>query len=485
MLLVASFMLLELRRDAWDKAEQTSQNLAQVIDRDLVRNIEIIDLSLQAVVSNLKIPAVSEASPELRQLILFDRAATARDMGVLLVIDEHGDIAIDAGAVRPRKANYADREYFRAHRTDRGVGLFIGAPIVSRLTGERTLPFTRRIDKADGTFGGVVLGTLKLSYFARLFDRIALGGKGAINLFHTDGTRIMRYPYAEADIGVNISGTRNFERFVRENSGSFVGVAVRDSVERLYTFTRIGALPLILSVSLGSDDVEGEWRRKAIAISAIVAGLCAMTIALLLLFGRELQRRALAQAQLARLSLTDALTGLPNRRRFDEAFAASWENASRSSEPLSLLIVDADHFKRFNDEHGHAVGDEVLKALAHSLAASVHRRTDLVCRFGGEEFAMLLPATDQRGALRIAERIHAEVKSLSVPAVGIVSGAVTVSIGLASTEGGAGLAGPSLFLRLADQALYAAKAAGRDRTEVAPDPSSTPRSAKSLRLVSQ
>ncbi|WP_163540189.1 GGDEF domain-containing protein, partial [Klebsiella pneumoniae] len=89
--------------------------------------------------------------------------------------------------------------------------------------------------------------------------------------------------------------------------------------------------------------------------------LCGLTVVLSLLFGRELRHRAAMQAELARLSLTDALTGLPNRRRFEEAFEAAWDRARRTGKPLSLLVVDADHFKRYNDRYGHAVGDEVLK----------------------------------------------------------------------------------------------------------------------------
>ena len=96
MLVMSGLMLLDLRRDAWDKADQTSRNLLQVIERDIARNVEIIDLSLQGAVDNLKAPGVSEATPDMRRLILFDRAATARDMGDMLVLDENGDSIADA-----------------------------------------------------------------------------------------------------------------------------------------------------------------------------------------------------------------------------------------------------------------------------------------------------------------------------------------------------------------------------------------------------
>lgn len=469
MLVVSGIMLLDLRQDAWDKAEQTSKNLLQVIEHDISRNIEIIDLTLQAVVDNLKAPGVAEATPELRQLILFDRASSARDLGVMLVLDENGEAVIDASSLPPRKLNNADRDYFQAHRAHRDLGLLMSGPLVSRLTGSRIVVLSRRIDKPDGTFGGIVLGSLKLSYFSRLFDQIGLSPDDAINLYLRDGTRLIRHPHEEADIGANIAGTPIFDRFVREQAGAFVGVSVRDGVERHYAFTQVGEWPLVVNVALSTDAIEAAWRNKALVISAIVLALCGLTVFLSLLYGRDLRRRAALQAELAELSCTDTLTGLPNRRRFDEIVDRVWATARRTHRPVSLLVVDADHFKRYNDRYGHTVGDEVLKGLAQCLRASVHRPDDLVARVGGEEFVVLLPETDMEGASRIAAALHSAVASLSVPSAGITAGAVTVSVGLA--VGPAEAASPNDLFEQADAALYAAKKAGRNQTQCASDTS--------------
>ncbi|GJD56331.1 sensor domain-containing diguanylate cyclase [Methylobacterium dankookense] len=481
MLVVSALMLLDLRRDAWDKSEQTSKNLLQVIERDIARNVELIDLSLQAVVDNIRAPETAEASPRARQLILFDRSATAKDLGVMLVIDADGDIAVDAQALPPRKGNYADREYFTVHKARRDVGLYIGRPLVSRLTGERMLPFSRRIDNADGSFAGVALATLKLSYFVRLFDRLGLGRDGAINLYLRDGTRVARHPSVEADIGANIAGTGNFDRFVREGSGTFVAPSVRDGVERHYAFTQVGDLPLILNVAVATDEVEAAWRGKAVVITAVVITLCGLTAFLSLMFGRELRRRAAMQAELARLSSTDALTGLANRRRFDEVFATAWDSSRRTGKPVSLILVDADHFKRFNDRYGHTVGDDVLKGLARCLSVSVHRPDDLVARVGGEEFAILLADTDAAGALRVADKVHGALTTLSVASAGIGAGAVTASIGVATGTGVPSGTAQALY-DAADAALYAAKEGGRNQTRCAPADGGGGRS-ESLRLM--
>ncbi len=133
-----------------------------------------------------------------------------------------------------------------------------------------------------------------------------------------------------------------------------------------------------------------------------------------------------------------------------------------------MLIVDADHFKRFNDRYGHQVGDEVLRGLARCLSASVHRPHDLVCRVGGEEFCIIMPDTDQAGALRIAEKVHAEVATLAIGSAGIGVGAITVSIGLAAViPSDADSTSMMALYRFADAALYEAKAAGRNQTRCA------------------
>ncbi|TNC05508.1 GGDEF domain-containing protein [Methylobacterium terricola] len=466
MLVVSGLMLLDLRRDAWDKADQTSRNLLQVIERDIARNIEIVDLILQAVVDNLRTPGVAEVTPQIRQLILFDRAATARDLGAILVLNENGDSVADAASWPARRLNNGDRDYFQAHKANPYLGLHISKPIFSRLLGSRIMVLSRRINKPDGSFGGIVLGSLQLSYFSHLFDQIGLGQDGAINLYLRDGTRIMRHPYEEADIGVNIADAPTFRRFVSAPSGSFVGTSVRDGIERHYAFTQVGGLPLVLNVALATADIEAGWRTKAFVIGVVVMTLCGLTVFLSLLYGRDLRRRDALQTELARLSRTDALTGLPNRRRFEEVFGTAWDRAQRTGELLSLLVVDADHFKRCNDRYGHAIGDEVLKGLARCISSSVHRPDDLVARIGGEEFVVVLPETDADGALRIAGKIHEEVATLGISSAGICPGAVTVSIGVAVGPVKDGASWGDLY-RSADAALYAAKEAGRNCTRSA------------------
>jgi len=200
--------------------------------------------------------------------------------------------------------------------------------------------------------------------------------------------------------------------------------------------------------------------------------LCGLTIGLSFLFGCELRQRTRMQAELARLSLTDVLTGLPNRRRFEDEIARAWTGPPDPAAMRSMLAVDVDHFKAINDRYGHGIGDAVLRGLAACLSAGIRRPGDLACRIGGEEFVMLLAATDLASAHRVADRVHAEVARLALPAAGIPAGALTVSIGIAGSAGGGDGPGAAADLyRAADGALYSAKAHGRNRTCAAPRPS--------------
>lgn len=175
------------------------------------------------------------------------------------------------------------------------------------------------------------------------------------------------------------------------------------------------------------------------------------------------QQQALqtANAQLERLSQTDGLTQLANRRQFDSALAREHAHCRRTGAPLSLLMIDVDQFKRVNDDYGHAKGDDCLRAVARALERGVTRATDLAARYGGEEFACLLPNTDLESACAVAERIRAEVEALGLNNAHAAAPHLTVSIGVATLQGGE-YSETELVVR-ADAELYAAKQAGRNR----------------------
>ena len=162
------------------------------------------------------------------------------------------------------------------------------------------------------------------------------------------------------------------------------------------------------------------------------------------------------------LATTDGLTGLVNRRAFDEALETEASRTTRSSSPMSLLMIDVDRFKSYNDLYGHQAGDEVLKAVGQCLKTTLKRPADLAARYGGEEFVAILPDTDEDGAFFIADSFRESLKALAIPHQGGDKKVVTASVGIAVTSPDEPVA-PAELLHRADEALYTAKHAGRDR----------------------
>lgn len=473
-LLLGGLLLLDARRDAWGRAEQASNNLAMTLERDIARNIATYGLSLQGVIDALQQPGIDDASLGVRRTALFDRAATAEFLGSVLVLDRDGNVTEASTSTQPPVLNLADRDYFQAQRDRPDVGLFVSRAYRSRLRqGDISIAISRRLPDIGGQFAGIVMGALRIAYFQGLFGALDLGPGGSVTLFRQDGRVIARHPFNDADIDRDLSGSANFRRFAAEGSGNFVGRAAIDGVERLYSFRRVGDLPLILAVASSVDDIYAPWRAKAIGIGAILIFLCGASVALSLLFRRELLRRftaeaALAQAagKLAVLAATDGLTGLANRRQFDEALEREWRRAIRGDNPIALLMLDADNFKFYNDHYGHLEGDHVLRSIADCVRLLLRRPADLGARYGGEEFAVLLPETDAIGALDVAERLRARVETLAIPHEGRPGGRVTISIGVAVARPRHGDQ-DSVLVREADAALYAAKDAGRNRVATA------------------
>ncbi|WAJ37798.1 diguanylate cyclase [Pseudomonas sp. GOM7] len=176
------------------------------------------------------------------------------------------------------------------------------------------------------------------------------------------------------------------------------------------------------------------------------------------------------QKQLEEYSYKDGLTGVANRRMFDTVLAGEWANAQRTQQPLSLILLDIDHFKQFNDHYGHIQGDDCLKSVGQALSRAASRPRDFLGRFGGEEFVLVLPETDEAAALHIAERCRQQVRQQRIPHErSSVSSLLTISLGVGTIVPGAHDR-PLDFLNAVDKLLYQAKQLGRDRLEVAKAP---------------
>lgn len=469
MLLLGGWVLLDARQNAWNSASQASNNLLLALDRDIERNINIFDLSLQGAIEALAEPGINNSAPGVRHHALFDASATAEDLNSILVLNEKGDVVEDATSLVPHNLNLADRDYFDFQKNHPEAGLYVSRPFQSRLRpGDWTISISRRLPTADGHFAGVITGGLRLDYFRQLFENLQLGQSGTITLLRTDGHIIYRYPYAEGDIDRDLSKGDSFKPVIGSEAGQYVAIAQSDRVERFYTFRRLGNLPLILSVNRSVSDIFAEWRQKALIIGATLTLLCGAAMTASLLFRRELLRRvateqALKQVaeELATLASTDSLTGLMNRRTFDGRLETEGRRAARERQALSVLMLDVDHFKSYNDRNGHPEGDRALRSIADCIRQIVRRPADVIARYGGEEFIVILPNTSTEGAVAVGESIRETVAALRIANADRVRQLLTVSIGIATCNPAAG-ENISSIVKMADAALYRAKRLGRN-----------------------
>ncbi|HDR9512013.1 diguanylate cyclase [Burkholderia cepacia] len=455
--------LFQSRHDALERASETSRNLGLIAERDIERNFELYDLSLQALIHGLQRPDVMSAAPALRRGVLFDHAMNAPFIGSQLVLDANGNIVLDSANDVPRKGNFSDRKYFTVHRDNPNGGLYVSDPFASRLRdGTLSIALSRRISNPDGSFAGIALTAINLDYFHRLFAGLSLGQHGSMSLIGKDGIMVMRQPYNVSIVGRDISQAATFRRFRSAPEGVFSETASIDGVRRLYYFKNLPTLPLIIMVAEAEQDIYAAWRHRAVMIAALVVAFGTAFIALSVILSGQLRRRMRAESELVLLARTDGLTGLNNRRSFGEMLDQEWRRARRARSVFSLLFVDVDRFKAYNDTYGHQAGDDALAAVARCIGENIRQSGDTAARYGGEEFVVLLPDTPETGAAEIAERIRAAIDELGLEHAGSEYGRITASIGLASwipDQDGE----PSAVIKAADEALYDAKATGRNK----------------------
>ena len=610
-------MLYDVKQEIWDRAVTGQSNLSRTLARDIAHDVEAYDLSLQAVVDGLADPALAGLAPHLQQALLYDRSIFGADLGAILVLDRDGRV-VRSSTDQAIGADLSDRDDFKVQRDDPGRGLYIGIPLAGRLAGSgAVMGLSRRLNAPDGSFAGIVVGSIHLSRFRTLFEQADVGPHGAITLARRDGICLMRVPYLSRMIGWTFATSPNFRAFVDTGVTQFTATASNDGIRRVFDFTPVGDLPLVLNVGLAEDDILAPWRAKRAALVVALGVLCGAAALLWRTLAGQMRRTAQAErvgsrseaqyrlladhaqdiimrldrslrctyvspairtvlghepddlvglsprgmvhaedwpavldliaaaqahggnteatyrvrhrdghdvwmegrystlpgdggfivvlrdisqrkaaeerlaalnAELAHVAASDALTGLANRRRFDEALVSEWRRATRDGSRLSLLMIDVDRFKLYNDAYGHPEGDSCLKAVAGVLRDLVRRPGDLVARYGGEELAVLLPGTDAAGAAKVAERCRAAVAALARPHAGndACGGIVTVSVGCA-TRGPAGSRDdePKTLVEAADIRLYEAKRTGRDRvvSEVPVDPVAAPTTDEDRRLA--
>ncbi|MCC2971784.1 GGDEF domain-containing protein [Massilia sp. IC2-476] len=485
---LVSFCVLLVAAQGWSAwtarqsrlAEHASatSNMAGALAAQAESTVRIVDTVLAGVVERVEHDGSSPAANDRLHAHMRNMVSQVKEVHGLFVYGPDGSWLVTS-LERPIAANNADREYFQYHEHNRSRAVHVGKPIRSRSSGVWVLPVSRRIDKPDGSFGGVALGTIEISFFAELYESFDVGHQGAVVLARDDGTLVYRRPFNEKLVATSVANGPIFSMY---RSSGPVGTAMLrsniDGVTRLYSYRHLGTLPLIVAVAKSKGEILSEWHQSTVLLSAVTL------LAVLLLAGvgvrlvRQIMIRDQLEAELRTakqglqqrnqeltvLATNDGLTGIANRRHFEETLRLELKRARRTGAPLSLVLLDVDFFKKYNDRYGHVAGDECLRQVAGALGGVLARPTDLAARYGGEEFAMILPATGQVGARYVAERLRLAVMDLGIPHADNPLGIATISAGACTFHGTPGENDdPEAFVMRADALLYRAKAQGRNR----------------------
>ena len=375
------------------------------------------------------------------------------------LIASNGDLYALPGIANQPLDNVADREYFQAAMRAPPGKQHIGVPVVSRVTGQWRLPITTQMIQRNRGFA-VMNASVNLSEMIDTFELERRKPRGSISLWRDDGVLLARAPHDDETIGKPLAkpGSLHLEMITRNSEGFFLWEDTPvDGAKRFVSYRRIGDLPIVILVTANLDDTLEPWRRQVIMVSI---ALVFVTVWGALFSGQLVD----ALRRLARLATVDALTALSNRRHLMESGTHELARMRRYGSPMALMILDVDDFKRINDTWGHPTGDRVLQALAQVMNDAV-RDQDTVGRLGGEEFAVILPETDQAGAAIIAERIRAAVQDSAMATTDDGTPVrITVSIGV-TTLASENDSFEAALVR-ADNALYRAKEGGRNQVMV-------------------
>lgn len=450
------------------RIESEMKNLAKSLAQHAEDSFNLADAILVDMVDRVEQQGLRPDALAGMQTFLSERIQTLQALKTLTIFGEDGFV-LSSSLAGHTSVNVKDQAFFRHHATSPDRKWFFGPIIRDPIGSEWVLTLSRRFNKPDGSFGGVVQVSIPPRYFANFFGRIDLGSGGAIAMLSTTDRRILsHYPYGDSVVGYETSNPS----FVFEGSqlGSGVYESSLDHVKRFAGYQRNHVYPVVVLTAVSEEQALAHWKAEFQIRSAGVAVLVAIIGMLGWRLARELRRREQVEAELAVLAATDGLTGLANRRTFDHRLETEWLRACRDGTPLSLFLIDVDQFKAYNDIYGHQQGDECLRKVASVVAESVNRPGDFVARYGGEEIVVLLPGTDEAGAATVAEKMRAGVEALAVHhEANAPSYTLTISIGAVTQTPALDRShtGPADLIRMADQALYRAKQSGRNRVTIA------------------
>ncbi|SDI57550.1 diguanylate cyclase (GGDEF) domain-containing protein [Paraburkholderia steynii] len=468
-----------------------ASNLARAMAQQADDTFKEADTALLGIVERVQHDGTGPVALKRLHDVLVMRQQELTQLAGLFVYDENGIWIVNSTSTPLDRFNNSDREYFKFHRLHADLGPHIGVPVISRSSGKWIVPVSRRINKPDGSFSGVVLATIDIDFFKAFYSTLQIGNAGAVALVLNSGVMLIRRPFDVNVIGKNMRGTQLYRHYTTQGpTGTAFIKSAQDGVTRLNSYRSLQHYPVFVAAALSKDEILHEWWRDTIWHAAGV--LCLVIV--VGLFGwhliKQIELRTTAEAELTKthaslekvnrtleqLAMQDGLTGLANRRQFDVTLQSEFNRATRHASSLALIMLDVDFFKQYNDIYGHAAGDECLRTVGGLVMDLTARRPgDLAARYGGEEIAVLLPNAGVSDAVAIANDICDAIRGLEIEHAGNPVGFVTISAGVDAQVPIRGASEPTELMLAADRALYEAKKNGRNRVLAASDnrPSST------------
>ena len=329
-------ILLEWRNDESRQADEMAATAAAAVAHDVTRNIELFDLSLQAVSSGLQMPGIWDLSEQIRKLVLFNRATGAHYLGFINALDENGNVIADSQPTQNAN-NWSVRDYFIHHRSDKSMDIYISRPFALGSETQASIAISRRMSRPDGSFAGVVVGSMNLAYFRDLFSKLALGPHGSIALLRDDGVVLMRLPFTLNAIGDVIDAGSSFGNSLRAEAPHAAAEDPIDHVWRDFSFRRIGGAPLIVSVGLANEDIHAaSWMHTIILVPA--AAFLLVTVWLVVALRHQWDQQEANAVTLRRSN--DDLEALADQR------ARARTAAKRDSDARSHFLAAISHEMR-------------------------------------------------------------------------------------------------------------------------------------------
>ncbi len=488
----------EERREVGGVAKETA-NLALALEEHTLRTIDSVDHLALLIKANYEQGGRTIDILHLaRQGVLVDEAVV-----LMSVIDEHGDLAVSS-QVPFVPSNLADREHFLVHKSRDTKTLFISKPVLGRSSGKWSIQMTRRVNKPDGSFGGVVVVSVDPYYFIDFYKQVDLGAHSTIALVGVDGVVRAWQSGQQASVGQNLHASAFMDR-VRQARNGFMAVdSPIDGVKRLISFRTLAAYPLVVAVGMEEAEALLAYRQRVQSYYQAAASVSGLILFFLLLLWRNARRQRQAEAALQAsrdemerqvqertrdlsaanrrlteeiaerthveaelrhknetiswIAYTDQLTGLDSRTQLAEKLAEELVLAQRGEAVGAVFYMDLDDLKTVNDTFGHSYGDNIIvTAGARLLQAAGKAR--VVARIGGDEFVVLLPGVAARAALAgLGQQMIAALSRAYEVQENVFKLSASIGIAVYPEDGDT----VEELLKNADNAMYAAKRAGKN-----------------------